>query len=82
MKYLFVFLVLGLMVSCGDATGDATGDYFKTSEQPKCDEIEGFNRGTYHPRKEVPKDYTGVVKSCEEGKVIYLSNYKEDHRHF
>ena len=24
MRYLFVFLLLGLMVSCGDASGDAT----------------------------------------------------------
>jgi len=73
MKYLFVFLLVGLMVSCGDS-----GD---NSKQPSCDEIDGLeitfsdwdsnvgNRG-------VPGDYTGAVYYCENGMVAMLTYFK------
>ncbi|MDA7762444.1 DUF1566 domain-containing protein [Crocinitomicaceae bacterium] len=32
MKYLFVFLLVGLMFSCGDASGDASGDVTKEKQ--------------------------------------------------
>ena len=32
MKYLFVFLLLGLFVSCGDASADATGEVTKEKQ--------------------------------------------------
>ena len=72
MKYLFVFLLVGL-VSCGDS-----GD---NSKQPSCDEIDGLeitfsdwdsnlgNRG-------VPGDYTGAVYYCENGMVAMLTYFK------
>ena len=84
MKYVIVFLLLGLIVSCGDdASGDATGDakYDKkteTAKQPNCDEIEGLQIEDYDL---VPEDYTGIVFRCQEGKIkelIYFKEGKED----
>ena len=75
MKYLFVFLLVGL-VSCGDdATGDATGDAKnEIAKQPDCKDIEGLQIAD---RTLVPEDYTGVAFKCVDGKVKWLYNYKD-----
>jgi hypothetical protein len=85
MKYLFVFLLAGVMVSCGDdTTGDATGDAkndqkAETAKQPSCDDIEGLR---YHEVafQGISKGYLGVVFSCHGGKVRTLGNYKDGKR--
>ena len=71
MKYLFVFLLIGL-VSCGDdATGDAKNEHAK---QPNCKDIDGFQTADISL---IPNDYTGVAFKCVDGKVELLYNYKD-----
>jgi antitoxin component YwqK of YwqJK toxin-antitoxin module len=67
MKYLFVFMLVGLMVSCGV-------NKKSLAKQPNCDEIEGFQTDDLDL---VPEDYTGVVFKCIDGKVQWLRNYKD-----
>ena len=86
MKYLFVFLLIGL-VSCGDdATGDATGDATRDTtgdakneiaKQPNCKDIDGFQTADISL---IPNDYTGVAFKCVDGKVELLYNYKDGKR--
>ena len=77
MKYLFVLLLVGLMVSCGD----------DENIQPMCDEVEGLqvtneSLVSYWSKNStlVSADYTGVVKRCisvgEDEKVQLLMNFK------
>ena len=66
MKYLCVFLVVGLTSLVNAQT--------ETVKQPSCDEMEGFQTADLDL---VPEDYTGVVKYCRDGKVTDLVNYKD-----
>ena len=50
--------------------------YLEKIEQPLCDDIKGLipeldERGGYS----VKADFTGVLKKCEDGKVILIENY-------
>ena len=67
MKYLFVFLLVGL-VSCGDASQN------ENAKQPYCKDIIGLKVADENL---VPKDYTGVAFKCVDGKVLWLRNYKD-----
>lgn len=78
MKYLFVFLLVGLMFSCG---------MDGTLKQPNCDEMEGLQtavgrliNGKFADDSLVPNDYTGVVFTCDRGKVIEQCNFKDGKR--
>lgn len=64
MKYLFVLLLVGLMVGCGEVE----------DTRPLCDKVDGLQIAD---ESLVPSDYTGVVKRCEDGKVQRLLNYKD-----
>ena len=68
MKYLFVFLLVGL----------ASVVNAQTAEQPYCKDILGFhNSGKYHYSL-VPEYYSGEVFYCQEDcKVEYWCNYKD-----
>ena len=82
MKYLFVFLLVGLM-SCGnDATGDVnvrTSETTKndkkieTAKQPNCDEMDE----PHYTALTAPLDYTGIAFNCEENKVRNLMTFKD-----
>ena len=84
MRYLFVFLLVGL-ISCGDdATGNATGNATsdatsdaknETAEQPSCKDVKGLQIADEY--LVVPKDYTGVAFQCVDSKVQWLCNYKD-----
>ncbi len=90
MKYLFVFLLIGL-VSCGDdATGDKTGDATRDTtgnatadakndqkaETAKQPSCDDIDGWHYDDQKKWSKDYTGVKFLCRDGKVEALTNYK------
>jgi len=86
MKYLFVFLLLGLVVSCSgsDASGDATVDAkndkkTEIAKQPNCEDIEGLRHHEVAIQG-ISKGYLGVVFSCHGGKVRTLGNYKDGKR--
>ncbi|MDB3905272.1 hypothetical protein N9335_02210 [Crocinitomicaceae bacterium] len=82
MRYLFVFLLVGL-VSCvgSDASGDAdqakadakNDQKAETAKQPSCDDIDGWH---YADQKKWSKDYTGGAFYCRDGKIEILTNYK------
>ena len=76
MKYLFVFLLVGLMVSCGnDATGDIKeGSKNAKAKQPECKDIQGLQTSDLNL---IPSDYTGVVFDCKNGKVQSLWTFKD-----
>ena len=77
MRYLFVFLLIGLMVSCGnDASGEAVKKKTKTAKQPNCDDIDGFQ----YDKNKWPTDYTGIAFQCIDGKVVRLYNIKNGKR--
>ena len=82
MKYLFVFLLVGFMDSCGDdATGDVDKQTSATLKQPNCDEIEGIEDCDRNIKKEEFKNYTGIIKCCKKGKIkafITLKDGKPD----
>ena len=83
MKYLFVFLYVGLMIGCGnDATQEASevvSDDRKvnlnteTVEQPNCDTIEGLQLVDIN---DVPDTYSGIAFECYNGKVSGMGNFK------
>ena len=80
MRYLFVFLLVGLM-SCGSdtKTNNNTSKGTNSLKQPKCEEIDGYeidynDEGDY--RNVWPKNHTGVIKICENGKVRIFSTLK------
>ena len=72
MKYLFVFLLVGLTSLVHAQT--------ETAKQPNCDDIEGIRTTYYSGDDLVPKDYTGIAFKCKDGKVLLLYNYKEGKR--
>jgi len=86
MKYLFVFLLVGL-VSCGDASGDATkvskanvnshiNENTDWTKAPNCDDIEGLNIKGKLKYQNWPDNYTGWIKECKEnGKISYLEEF-------
>lgn len=68
MKYLFVFLLLGL-------TSVANS---QTAEQPNCEDILGFHINDNMNWSLVPEGYSGEVFQClEDCKVRYWCNYKD-----
>ena len=92
MKYLFLFLLVGLMASCGeDASGDATGDAKRdtTGDATRDATGDAKNEIAKQPNCKdidgfqtadislIPNDYTGVAFKCVDGKVIWLYNYKD-----
>ena len=85
MRYLLVFLLMGMLVSCGnDASGDETEVPKKvrkteTAKQPNCKDIKGLNYNEI-AFKGVSKDYLGFVYNCYDGKVIEISHYKDGKR--
>ena len=78
MKYLFVFLLVGLMLSCGggvEKKATVSAEIMKkNNSQPNCKDLEGLQ--PVHPDS-IPESYTGVVFYCQEGKVTLLENYKD-----
>ena len=72
MKYVFVFLLVGLTSLVHTQT--------ETAKQPNCDDIEGIRTTYYSGDDLVPKDYTGIAFKCKDGKVLLLYNYKEGKR--
>ena len=66
MKYLFVFLLLGLTSVANAQT--------ETAKQPNCDDIEGFQTEHFDL---VPENYTGVAYTCVDDKVEVLGHYKD-----
>jgi len=70
MKYLFVFLLLGLTSVVNSQTA--------TAEQPDCKDLVGFCTADFDL---VPEDYTGIAFFCDWGcKVVRLYNYKDGKR--
>jgi antitoxin component YwqK of YwqJK toxin-antitoxin module len=68
MKYLFVFLLLGLTSIV----------HSQTAEQPYCKDILGFHGSSNYNFPSVPIDYSGEVFYCQEDcKVEYWLNYKD-----
>lgn len=67
MKYLFVLLLVGIVVS-------AFGQSQKEQIAPMCDKVDGLQIAD---ESLVPSDYTGVVKQCKDGKVQKWRNYKD-----
>ena len=76
MKYLFVFLLVGLMVSCGDASGDASENVKPKLKEYSYDEVTKPNDILL--LKKNMKPVTGIVKgNYEDGKLEYEGNYKD-----
>ena len=72
MKNLFYLLfVLPLLFSCGDAKNEK--DELK---QPECKELDGFEVA-YGEDYDLPKNYTGIVKFCRNGKVTSFTTFKD-----
>jgi len=88
MRYLFVFLLIGLMTSCGDASGDATkvskaninshiNENTDWTKAPNCDDIEGLNFKGKLKYQNWPDNYTGWIKICaDNGKIGYLEEFR------
>lgn len=76
MKKVVFVLCLGwlLVVGCENVDDDYPF-------QPNCDEINGLqveSDGHFNNHKSlVPDDYTGIIKTCYNGKVILKSNIKD-----
>ena len=64
MKYVFVFLLVGLTSLV----------HAQTAEQPNCDEIEGFQTAD---KDLIPEDYTGIAFKCKDGKVKGIHHWKD-----
>jgi len=64
MKYLFVFLLVGLTSVVNS----------QTAKQPDCDTIIGFHTTDYDL---IPDDYTGIVFKSRDCKVWGMYNYKD-----
>ena len=93
MKYLFLFLLVGLVSCGGDATQEATQNVAKEKikpvKQPKFSDMEGFRVYIDYNKKKIkkilPKNYTGVVYRCHpaygEGEwwdyVLFTFDYKD-----
>ena len=74
MKVLFVFLLVGLMVSCGV-------NKKSLAKQPNCKDIEGVNDCDADQHKEKFKNYSGIIKCCKNGKVrgfLTIKDGKQD----
>ena len=73
MKYVFVFLLLGLTSVVNAQT--------ETAKQPDCDVLDGVQiddlERAFEGGRFVPNDYTGIVFGCKHGKVKSLYNYKD-----
>ena len=67
MKYLFVFLMMGL--------SSIANSQYATATQPDCGDLLGLQ--TIDVYGEMPEDYTGIAFECKDGKVKRLHNYKE-----
>ena len=83
MKYLFVFLLLGLMVSCGDASGDASGDTseYVNAELKEYSDDEVTESNYILLLKNDMKPVTGIVRGWHEnGQLWYEKNYKDGKR--
>ena len=81
MKYLFVFLLLGIY-SCGnDATKEVKVDSgkkkIKTAKQLNCDEIEGAELCNREDILDATIFYTGIVKCCKNGKIRSFATFKK-----
>ena len=81
MRYLFVFLLVGLMVSCGgsDASGD-TSEYVNAElKEYSDDEVTESNYILL--LKNDMKPVTGIVRGWHEnGQLWYEKNYKDGKR--
>ena len=83
MKYLFVFLLLGLMVSCGDASGEATGEASENvnAELKEYSDDEVTESNYILLLKNDMKPVTGIVRGWHEnGQLWYEKNYKDGKR--
>ena len=73
MKYIFTILILGVLINFNAQN--------KYSKQPKCKKVEGIELKINESLGKVPKDYTGIAKKCNKGKVISLIPYKDGLMH-
>jgi len=86
MRYLFVFLLIGSMVSCGESTQDKklitpkkTKNEKKTEIiiQPSCDKLGGMDDCQILGQFLEYDYYTGIIKCCENGKVMDFITLKD-----
>jgi antitoxin component YwqK of YwqJK toxin-antitoxin module len=101
MKYLIGIMLIGLLASCGDATGDASNNTSSSNKnssgliqiddnctqltpeqmkQPKCSEIDGLDiskTGVGPGRSNIPENYTGLTKRCDDDGLVYrITSYE------
>tara|TARA_Y100000385_G_scaffold241809_1_gene258436 strand:- start:108 stop:524 length:417 start_codon:yes stop_codon:yes gene_type:complete len=73
MKYLFVFLILGLTSISYTQNNRVKG--------PKCFDVEGYHTQS-NEWGEMPDNFTGPLFTCNKnGQVIWLSEYKNGKLH-
>ena len=76
MKYLFVFLLLGL-VSCGDASSNASENVKPKLKEYSMDEVTIPNDKMAFFKKDM-KPVTGIVRAWDEyGQLQYECNFKD-----
>lgn len=73
----YIFSIVIFLVSCNNSSIDYLTE---DAKQPNCSDMTKGLETLNDDESEVPQDYTGIVFSCREGKVVYLGYYRNGRR--